>query len=46
MSLPEFKQGAPLTADALNVLADRVRAMQGRAPGAAAVSTALLQIVS
>lgn len=40
MSLPEFKQGAPLTADALNVLADRVRAMQGRAPGAAAVSTA------
>ena len=40
MSLPEFKQGAPLTADALNVLADRVRAMQGRVPGAAAVSTA------
>lgn len=38
MSLPEFKQGAPLTADALNMLADRVRGLQSKSP-APALST-------
>lgn len=40
MSLPGFKRGGSLTAEALNRLAARVRELQGKAPGVAMASRA------